>query len=80
MMYVLFGLPQSLHSFTNYIVVVFLFFQNYTKKQVTAHIPVGNSNLKQMITICTIATSWTVSVYIIIALVNKRDAIRNKLK
>lgn len=58
----------------------YLHFQNYTKKQITAHIPVGNANLTLMITVCTIAISWTVSICTIIALFNKKDAIKNKLK
>lgn len=47
--------------------------QNYSRKSLTANIPIGNTNVSGIITVCTILLSWIAALSLFIVINNKRN-------
>lgn len=54
--------------------------QNFSRRPMTANIPIGNANMSFTVTIFTISLSWLACIYLIFVIRKKYFAIRHKLE
>lgn len=53
--------------------------QNFSRRTISANIPIGNASLSATVTFCTIALSWVASSFIIYELWKKYKILRVRL-